>query len=107
MDMSGKDQFRVIADGRLAEWTIPSLTTEILGEFEEISCLHAAPRRPMTPVQDSTEILYGRVKRFKDMEMQVRCLAFANHDAPKAERPKDAISDVSLQIAQVGKRQTE
>mmetsp|Transcript_21532 Transcript_21532/g.50191 ORF Transcript_21532/g.50191 Transcript_21532/m.50191 type:complete len:359 (-) Transcript_21532:204-1280(-) len=70
MDMSAKDQFRVIADG------------------------------PMTSSQDSTEILYGRVKRFKDMETQVRNLAHANYDAPKGGKAEERVSNVSMQIAQ-------
>eukprot|EP00913_Durusdinium_trenchii_P019802 g18614.t1 len=60
-EMSATDQFRVIFDG------------------------------PMKESRDPVEILYGRVKRFLDMELQLRAMSKrSNHDAEKAKKQPSA-----------------
>lgn len=68
-DMNDEDKFRVMSEG------------------------------PMRDAADATEILYGRVKRFMDMEAKLR--AMANSTPNVVEKPKEKkISSVALSIAQ-------
>ncbi|CAK9032657.1 unnamed protein product [Durusdinium trenchii] len=71
MEMSATDQFRVIFDG------------------------------PMKESRDPVEILYGRVKRFLDMELQLRAMSKrSNHDAEKAKKqPSAKMQELSVRIA--------
>lgn len=67
-DMSDEDKFRVMSEGA------------------------------MTECRDATEILYGRVKRFMDMEAKLKSMA--NADPSAVEKSKDKkISTVALSIA--------
>eukprot|EP00928_Gymnodinium_smaydae_P005274 TRINITY_DN11806_c0_g1_i2.p2 TRINITY_DN11806_c0_g1~~TRINITY_DN11806_c0_g1_i2.p2 ORF type:complete len:237 (-),score=80.60 TRINITY_DN11806_c0_g1_i2:1256-1966(-) len=66
LDMSAKDQYRVIAAG------------------------------PMTPCENSTEILYTRVKDFQEMERKVRSLAGTVEESQKKEKK---VSDIALAVA--------
>eukprot|EP00440_Ansanella_granifera_P046853 gb/GFBE01050733.1/.p1 GENE.gb/GFBE01050733.1/~~gb/GFBE01050733.1/.p1 ORF type:complete len:346 (+),score=108.09 gb/GFBE01050733.1/:1-1038(+) len=71
IDMSPTDQYRVIFDG------------------------------PMRESRDAVEILYGRVKRFMDMEMQLRALSSRSGvevEKPKKE-PSAKMQELSKQIA--------
>lgn len=69
VDMNAKDKFRVMSEGSMHE------------------------------CRDSTDILYGRVKRFMDMEAKLRSMA--NSDPNAVEKPKEKIiSSVARSIAQ-------
>ncbi|CAE8611822.1 unnamed protein product [Polarella glacialis] len=70
IDMSPTDQYRVIFEGKMHD------------------------------CKDATEILYGRVKRFMDMEMKLRSMS---HGTGQTEKPKKEMSkrmkEISEQIA--------
>lgn len=70
-EMSATDQFRVIFDG------------------------------PMKESRDAVEILYGRVKRFLDMELQLRALSSrtGNEQEKAKKQPSAKMQELSVRIA--------
>eukprot|EP00927_Polykrikos_kofoidii_P039226 TRINITY_DN33657_c0_g1_i1.p1 TRINITY_DN33657_c0_g1~~TRINITY_DN33657_c0_g1_i1.p1 ORF type:complete len:473 (-),score=96.01 TRINITY_DN33657_c0_g1_i1:127-1509(-) len=68
LDMNAKDQYRVIAEGQ------------------------------MTPCENSTEVLYARIRSFMEMEKKVRSLA-SSDDPSRLQKREAVVPSVALEIA--------